>query len=242
MTVRPLIGACACAIGCALLACADMPGPRRVELDACQRDPLCSRGDTWTPDERCVVREGCALKRPGRDLPPCASSENAVRVEKFVERPDAFQLPVTLWGRLEVRPACEHNQPLFEQPCGMNCYGFMALVASLDERDLDRRRTRVEMLRDPLHSEVVDRMVAEGRPPRGAKRPPEGVALVGAQGVPVGCVGDNTAICCEYPIDGRDVRATFTHRLERQVELPSGLLRFREIDYDRLVLERICVE
>jgi hypothetical protein len=161
-------------------------------------------------------------------------------VEKFLERPEAFALPVTLSGRLEVRPACDHNQQLFEHPCGSNCYGFFALVASLDERDRDRRRTRAEMSRDPLYTEVVNRLVAERRPPRGGEaRPPAGVDLLGAEGKPVGCMGDETAICCEYPIDGRDVRATFT-RLEHPLDFPSGLLLFRQVDYDKLALERIC--
>jgi len=99
------------------------------------------------------------------------------------------------------------------------------------------------MSRHPPYSEVVDRMVAERRPPPGGAGPvlAEGVALVRADGVPVGCVGDSTAICCEYPIDGRDVRATFASRRERPLDLPSGLLLFRQVDYDRLVLERICV-
>jgi hypothetical protein len=81
-------------------------------------------------------------------------------------------------------------------------------------------------------------MVAEGRRPGSARA--EGVALVRADGVPVGCAGDSTAICCEYPIDGRDVRATFARRRERPLDLPSGLLLFRQLDYDGLVLERIC--
>jgi hypothetical protein len=230
--------AAACAI-CALLACTNTPDPRIVELDSCQRDPRCSGNGAWTPDERCVVRRGCpSWSRRRLELPVCAASETAVRVETFVERPEAFALPVTLSGRLEVRPACDHNQQLFEQPCGPGCYGFMAVVASFDERDRARRKARAEMARRPPYSEVVDRMVAEGRRPGSARA--EGVALVRADGVPVGCAGDSTAICCEYPIDGRDVRATFARRRERPLDLPSGLLLFRQLDYDGLVLERIC--
>jgi hypothetical protein len=233
----------ACALSaCALSACANAPDPRTVELDACQRDPLCSGKDAWTPDERCVVRRGCPRWSARRlELPLCASSEAAVRVEKFVESPEAFALPVTLSGRLEVRPACDHNQSLYEQPCGPGCYGFMAMVASFDERDRGRRKARAEMSRRPRYSEVVDRMVAEGRRPTAAALArAEGVALVRADGGPVGCVGDSTAICCEVPLDGRDVRATFARRLERPLDLPSGLLLFRQVDYDKLVLERIC--
>jgi hypothetical protein len=161
----------------------------------------------------------------------------SVPVQRFLEKPEAFPLPVVVTGRFGVRALCrwkdEYHDPPMPGSCGPFCEAVMALVPAIDERDPARRRTRIEMIRHPVGFEFRDQTADERT---------KGVALIlppGIAGGRVECSGDDTGICCPYPVDGRDIRVTFTRRLDPPPRQPAGE-GFYFVDYDGLMLENIC--
>lgn len=234
---RPVPGAALLLLACAIPACAAELCPDRS--GACRNDPFCSGSAPARFERPCVVRRGCAGRRK-LEIPPCSESIAAVPIQRFLEKPEAFPLPVIVAGRLEVHAWCTWRPLYLHVPpspgwCGPECQGVMALVAALDEGDPERRRTRIEMIRDSFLLEPRYGAPDEMRSARG-------VALIRPSDRGEGrvrCEGDYTGICCEYPLDGREVRATFRRRLDPPPAQPYGE-GFYFTDYDGLVAEDLC--
>jgi hypothetical protein len=139
----------------------------------------------------------------------CKQPTNAVSVAQFLEAPDKFSLPVTVAGVLAVRdPHCFEGSLAMELSpghCGGGCVAPLALIPEASASFPTPARG-IALQRDPKDSLSY--------------------AAV--------CHGDLSALCCDLPIDGKIVAASFRPRQDLMGAATEGR------DYQGLVVTDIC--
>jgi len=203
-------------------ACASSP-PLCPDKRACRTDPTCALVTDVVEGPRCQAQQSCdgVARRP---IAPCPKDLPTVALEQFLANPAAHAAPVTLSGILVSRtPFCQGGNHPIEWPagtCPLSCRGVLALVPAA--------KTGANL---PLGKDLRIRGSDYDYGAGVAVIPPVG-ARVDGQYL---CRGDDSAMCCEFPIDGRRVAVTFDHA-------PAGTRDWfnKMSDRDDLTFSSIC--
>jgi hypothetical protein len=176
--------------------CATSP-PLCPDKHACREDPTCTLVTDVVEGPKCMSQQGCAsvARMP---IAPCPKDLPVVALEQFLANPTAHAAPVTLSGILVPRaPFCQGGNHPMEWPegsCPLSCRAILALVPEA------KAGTHA-----PPGKDLRIRGNDYAYQPGVAVIPAEGGRLDG----PFLCHGDDSAVCCAVPIDGRRVAVTF---------------------------------
>jgi len=202
-------------------ACASSP-PLCPDKRACRTDPTCTLVTDGVEGPRCQSQQSCdsVARRP---IAPCPKNLPTVALDEYLANPAAHAAPVTLSGILVARkPFCQGWGHPLEWPagtCPLSCRGIVALVPEAKAGE-----------NPPLGKDLRTRESDYAYRAGVAVIPSPPARIDG----PHLCRGDDSAVCCEVPIDGGRVAVTFDRARTETRDW------FNKYDRDDLMFSAIC--
>jgi hypothetical protein len=155
-----------------------------------------------------------------RPIGPCPKDLPTVALDQFLANPEAHPLPVTLAGILVPGGSRCSRGYFMAYPagsCPLSCRAILVLVPE----------AKIAANPQPARDLRITGDAWDYGP---------GVAVLPTNADPFLCRGDDSAVCCQVPIDGRRVAVTFDRARTGPREWPNNIG-----DRDDLTSSAMCV-